>query len=551
MAESSVKLKLTEYLDKQIRDRSGSKDQYNKIRKVWERIKLKWIQAGYFSGDLPSEGDLSIMQKRLKDAVAEAKAGEVDRNSEHFFKNDGTKDRERTEDEFKIGTWAIEEMKRVQLQKKENLDVMGVVTPVAAPTQTLTPPDSTEKNHQPRPSAHYASIYPALPKEIPPPYSAGLEAGQWPHNGGSHNPFNPFLSDATFQATLLAIKGGNIKGTMSLGIKGGQILCEPIHMEERHPTGHMSALRELRGEQEEAYLFPLRPAVDRRYVEYQPWKMTDLTTLMEQMPSLHGGASAWLLRLQSLTSGLKLCKGDMEALLARATDHGQMKALIKAADLEDAPNATPLDQIRTGLWNELRRAYPTERNHATLTSFTMEPGEQPAAYLDRAKTTWRSVHEEPFDHTNTTLAMWKEMVVNGCPTKVKAQLRGTVGLISLPLTQFNTHIHHHVAQHHKDKGGAESQVQKLQLELLKLQLKDAQRGDKPKKQMVAEASTDIADIVTKAVTQIMQQQTVPQTSAPAPGPAHLTPMPMAPQWGNGSTVGAADCIPATMDSRTA
>lgn len=41
-----------------------------------------------------------------------------------------------------------------------------------------------------------------------------------------------------------------------------------------------------------ASMYPLRPAADPRYVEYQPWKMTDLTTLMEQMPSLHGGASA-------------------------------------------------------------------------------------------------------------------------------------------------------------------------------------------------------------------------------------------------------------------
>lgn len=41
------------------------------------------------------------MQKGLEDAVAEAKAGEVDRNREHFFKNDGTKERERTEDELK------------------------------------------------------------------------------------------------------------------------------------------------------------------------------------------------------------------------------------------------------------------------------------------------------------------------------------------------------------------------------------------------------------------------------------------------------------------
>lgn len=214
--------------------------------------------------------------------------------------------------------------------------------------------------------------------------------------------------------------------------------------------------------------------------------MTDLTTLMEQLPSLHGGASAWLLQLQTLTSGLRLCLGDIKALLARATDHGTMASLIKEADLNSAPPSAPLGDIRQVLCEVLRRAYPTERNHATLSSFTITPGEQPAAYLDRAKTTWRTVHEEPYDHTETTLSMWKEMVVNGCPGEVKVKLRNTVGLMALPLQQFNSHAHHHLTQFYKEKGGADTQVQSLQVQLLKLQLKEAQKGEKPKKQMVVE-----------------------------------------------------------------
>lgn len=261
-----------------------------------------------------------------------------------------------------------------------------------------------------------------------------------------------------------------------------------------------------RGGYGSAMQLPLRPAADPRYEEYQPWKMTDLTTLMEQLPSLHGGASAWLLQLQTLTSGLRICLGDIKALLARATDHGTMASLIKEADLNSAPPSAPLGDIRQVLWEVLRRAYPTERNHATLSSFTITPGEQPAAYLDRAKTTWRTVHEEPYDHTETTLSMWKEMVVNGCPGEVKVKLRNTVGLMALPLQQFNSHAHHHLTQFYKEKGGADTQVQSLQVQLLKLQLKEAQKGEKPKKQMVVENPEELSQVIEKKVTQMMQQQ---------------------------------------------
>ncbi|XP_042179607.1 uncharacterized protein LOC121846702 [Oncorhynchus tshawytscha] len=274
--------------------------------------------------------------------------------------------------------------------------------------------------------------------------------------------------------------------------------------------------RQRREEEEEAqrqhgpYQMPLRMDDTTHREEYVAWKMQDLTALMEQLPSLHGGASAWLLQLQSLTSGVRLALGDMKALLARSTDYTTMNALINTAGLGKLGSATEPEKYRVSLWNELRRAYPTEKNYATLTSFAMEDGEQAAQYLDRAKTTWRSVHIEPHDQSGTTLSMWKEMVVNGTPIEVKTKLRATVGLMALPTAQFNSHVHHHISQYNKDKGTADSQVQSLQLQLLKLQLNEAQKTAKQKKQMMAEEPTDIAKI------QTMNQMLVAAPAPPTP-----------------------------------
>ena len=85
-AATTPKLKINEYLDQSMIDRAGGKEQYSKVKKVWERIKLKWTQAGYFSGGPPTGGKLQSMQKELEDAVEKARASETERNKIHMFK---------------------------------------------------------------------------------------------------------------------------------------------------------------------------------------------------------------------------------------------------------------------------------------------------------------------------------------------------------------------------------------------------------------------------------------------------------------------------------
>ncbi|XP_055773112.1 uncharacterized protein LOC129850998 [Salvelinus fontinalis] len=234
------KHKFNEYLDQRMKDRAGGKLHYKPVKRVWEEVRLRWIQAGFLSGVAPSKGQLLIMKKELEEAVKQGIECEVDKNKSHLFKKEGTKQREKAEAEMKIGLWAIEEIRKALPYRKP--DTMGVVT--GAPTDT----------------------------------------------------------------------------------------------KEGRPNNN------------------------------------------------------------------------------------------------DAPPTTT--------------AAPSAPTH----------------------------------------------------------LRGTVGLMAIPQAQFNSHVHHHITQYNKGKGGAETQIQSLQVQLLKLQLKEAQKGEKPKKQMVAEDQQEISQIIEKTVSRMIQQQ---------------------------------------------
>uniref|UniRef100_A0A4W5MBV4 Globin domain-containing protein n=1 Tax=Hucho hucho TaxID=62062 RepID=A0A4W5MBV4_9TELE len=224
MASGQVpKLRFSELLDQRMRDRAGGKEQYKAIQKVWEGVRVRWVQAGYLSGGPPSKEQLQIMERELDEGVREARENESERNKMHLFKKDGTRHREKAEAELKIGTWAIEEARRLHPYKK--LVMMGVVTGATDMTEGPT------KANKDNPDFPKHTLYPDLSREMtlhPPPYSTDL-----PPTAPSHNPFtdqnnqtNPFLRTSAIQAPVLALQGGQLRGTVSLGITGSRIMCE-------------------------------------------------------------------------------------------------------------------------------------------------------------------------------------------------------------------------------------------------------------------------------------------------------------------------------------
>ena len=152
------------------------------------------------------------MQTELEDAVEHAKASEAERNKIHRFKKVGTRERERAEVELKIGTWAIQESRRVL--PKDKPDMMCVAC--ASTGDVKAPPENLPTAP---PVAAFLPSYPKLSMEAvqPPPYSKGQN-----HRSPSHNPFhgnNPFLTrtQPAIQAPLLSEQAGQLKGAMSFG----------------------------------------------------------------------------------------------------------------------------------------------------------------------------------------------------------------------------------------------------------------------------------------------------------------------------------------------
>lgn len=89
------KFKFNDYLDQRIQERSGGKQEYKSIKKVWEGVKLRWTQAGYLSGVAPSRGQLIAMERELGEAVNEGRESEAERNKNHLFRKEGSRHRER------------------------------------------------------------------------------------------------------------------------------------------------------------------------------------------------------------------------------------------------------------------------------------------------------------------------------------------------------------------------------------------------------------------------------------------------------------------------
>ena len=98
---NTPKLKFNDFLDQKMEYRSGGKEQWKHIKKVWEGLKLRWTKAGYLGGGPPTGAQLKTMECGLRETLQEARDKEVERNKSRLFKNQGTKQRERAEAELK------------------------------------------------------------------------------------------------------------------------------------------------------------------------------------------------------------------------------------------------------------------------------------------------------------------------------------------------------------------------------------------------------------------------------------------------------------------
>ncbi|KAK9532021.1 hypothetical protein VZT92_010466 [Zoarces viviparus] len=264
-------------------------------------------------------------------------------------------------------------------------------------------------------------------------------------------------------------------------------------------------------EEEEIGAYPLRaaptPARPQR-VQFVPFGFADMTSMVQQLPSLHAGADPWIELTEALTAGQQMAVGDLRALLSRCLDPTQCAALLHLAGAGVAPDATPFDQYRTALWQQLRTKFPTPVNQGAVAAFIWAPGESPPLYLARAERVWRLAFREPHDGSVTTVALWRAMVKRGLPDGPRQCMDAVVGLDAMTQEMWNAQLRHYLSTHIQAESSSDTEIKTLQKALLKKQLKELDTTEAIKKSKAKE-----------------QQQLVVQ---PAPAPPPPAPAPSVP-----------------------
>ncbi|KAM9781201.1 uncharacterized protein ACBT44_022501 isoform 1-T3 [Syngnathus typhle] len=261
-------------------------------------------------------------------------------------------------------------------------------------------------------------------------------------------------------------------------------------------------------------------------LEYKPWQNSDMSAILEKLPTIQDGAHPWISKLEECMVGTQFAVGDIKRLLANVVGVHTMKDLLGKAGLHHFATTSANDSdlfaaVRGQMWGALKAAYPTNAN---LDNIVIEPlglMENARSYVARAHQTWRHITGNDPDTTQMEKSILRDKIQKGLPLQVRSKLAEVVGLGSMTTNVYTDHIAHQVDWFRKKEMAQKEQDQEVVRRLNQVQLAD---NKKEKKQTV--------------VVQAPPQQIILQPTPPPGQPwqsAMAVPFGPAPQWGNRQT----------------
>ncbi|XP_037304811.2 uncharacterized protein LOC119194658 [Pungitius pungitius] len=259
---------------------------------------------------------------------------------------------------------------------------------------------------------------------------------------------------------------------------------------------------------------------------YVPWGHRDLETLVASLPPLKRGANLWVRRMEELTANDRLSLGEVRALLVRAEGTAKLAQVEAMADTAHRADADSFNSHRGRFWQALRDIWPTKLDTSALIGMEKKAGEEMYLYLQRAEEGWHEHTGGRHDRDEGTTWLWRRRVQEGLPQPVQAALKEVVGLGDMEDAMWRAHLVHHDQRHWAKKASSEEEIRMLTLQLLRLQV--AQANEKKQEAKMQ-----------KRATEAKAPQQAPNTQPGAPADPYQ-PYPVAPaqpefryQWGYG------------------
>lgn len=259
--------------------------------------------------------------------------------------------------------------------------------------------------------------------------------------------------------------------------------------------------------------------IDRGRVKYRPFALGDIQALVDRLPPLTEGGSKWLSAVDSFSKGTTLAVGDMRALLARCVTSTKMCELEVAAGWgPHVPDSEPMTRQIAALAVALREAYPLPEG-AGVPKFQWKPGQNPTTYLDQCKQDW---HDRTHCHgqAKEQRHFFRQAILDGVPDTVTEAMKANPDLPSAGAEMWERHLIHFLQKAANEANKTKADLEDMQAQLLKLQLKQARDVVNPRK--------DKKQMVTAAVA---LPETPPTQPTPAPPATFVQPQwPARSQW---------------------
>jgi len=184
-------------------------------------------------------------------------------------------------------------------------------------------------------------------------------------------------------------------------------------------------------------------------LEYKPWANTDMSNIIEKLPTLQDGAHSWTAKLDEIMVGTHFAMGDIKRLLATLLGIPAMEEILQRAGLNQyvgtaVNDAELLAANRARMWRALKDAFPTNVHPDNILIEPLGPEENPRAYVTRAHQVWRNVTGNDPEGSQMEQAILRGKIQKGLPLSVRSKLAEVVGLGSMTKGVYTDHIAHQV-----------------------------------------------------------------------------------------------------------
>ncbi|KAF0022883.1 hypothetical protein F2P81_024864 [Scophthalmus maximus] len=212
-------------------------------------------------------------------------------------------------------------------------------------------------------------------------------------------------------------------------------------------------------------------------LEYKPWQTTDMSDILEKLPTLQDGAHPWISKLEEITVGTQSAIEDIKRLLANLLGVPVMEEILQKAGLNryvgTAVNDPELFAASRGrMWRALRDTFPTNVYPDNILIESLGQDENPRAYVSRVHQVWRNVTGNDPDLSQMELSILRAKLQKGLPLPVRSKLAEVVGLGRMAKGVYMDHIDHQVELYRKKEHDQKVEDQETLRKLNQIQLVD-------------------------------------------------------------------------------